>query len=150
MNEIIRRRENDEKWRQAYLALVERGEQQELAELFSGSSPIPPWIREHIGRMLNPRTDPKNADRLVLSRSPQLARKMQVQQDKIAITLEFLAEVSAGTPHKQALHKISEKHGVSESYIEHSITLARNLPSYYKGLAHKLPPVWGRTARKHP
>jgi hypothetical protein len=143
--------ENDEKWRQAYLALVEHGDQGPLAELISAVQlPIPPWIREHIGRMLDPRTNPRNADRLVLSRSGRLAQKMQTQQDQIAMALEVLAEQSAGKLLKNAVTDIAEKHGVSESYINHAIDLARNLPPYYKDLAPHLPPVWGRTARKQP
>src|SRR5579872_2533748 len=97
-NEIDRRRQNDDRWWQAYLALVQRGDQGPLAELFSGTAPIPPSIREHIGRMLNPGTDPGDADRLVFSRSPRLARKMKRNQDRIAIGLEYLALRAAKKP----------------------------------------------------
>jgi hypothetical protein len=148
VNEIHRRRENDERWHQAYLALVQRGDQGPLAELFSGTAPIPPSIREYIGRMLNPGTDPKNADRLVFSRSPQLARKMQSHQAKIAVALEVLAEMAAGKEEKNAVTDICKLRGISDRYVYGAMRLARNLPPYYKDLGRSLPPVWGLNTPK--
>jgi hypothetical protein len=149
-SEIGHRRENDERWHQAYLALVQRGDQGPLAELFSGTAPIPPSIREHIGRMLHPGTDPGDADRLVFSRSPQLARKMQSHQSKIAVALEVLAEMAAGKEEKNAVSDISKLRGVSGRYIYGAMKLARNLPYHYKILGRSLPPVWGLNASTIP
>jgi hypothetical protein len=148
MSEIDRRRDNDDRWWQAYLALVQRGDQGPLAELFSGTAPIPHSIREHIGRMLNPGTNPGNADRLVFSRSPQFARKMHSHQTKIAVALEVLAEIAAGKEEKNAVTDICKLRGVSDRYIYGAMKLARNLPPYYKDLGRRLPPVWGLNTPK--
>ncbi len=46
------------------------------------------------------------------------------------------------------MSKLIKAYGVSESYIDHSITLAQNLPSYFRDFARKNPPVWGLNANK--
>jgi hypothetical protein len=139
-------------WQRAYEALVLRGDQRPLATMFRDRAPLPPWMWEHLARMLDPATDPDASDRLIFSRSPRLARKMQTNQDHINLALKFL-DLCAEKPQmarKRALAAFAKEHGVHESTLNHSIHLARNLPPFYKNLHRqdKMPPVWGLTAKK--
>ena len=145
-------------WQRAYDALVLRGDQRPLAAMFRARTPLPPWMWEHLARMLDPATDPDAFDRLIFSRSPRLARKMQTNQDHIDLALKFLELHPDPPPGKKnwkqtrsrALAKFAAEHGVHESTINHSIQLARNLPPFYKDLhrRNKMPRVWGLTAAK--
>jgi hypothetical protein len=136
---------SDDGWQQAYSALVERGDQRPLAEKFGGAVPVPLWLREHMARMLDPATDPKQADRLVFSRSRALARKMQANQDRLAIGVEFL-ELSTGRPREEVLAELSKHYNVSQSYIKRGASMARKLPPSFRNRARQLPPVWGSDA----
>jgi hypothetical protein len=128
---------NDEEWQKAYSALVLHGDQAPLARLFKGNTPITPMIREHIGRMLDPNTDPEDADRLVFSRSLRLAQKIKTNEDRIAIGMAFLTELAAGKRGNVALKIIKDRYGKSASYVYHAVKLVRNLPPIYRAKALK-------------
>jgi hypothetical protein len=141
-----------DEWDQAYVALISDGDARLLANLIKSHSPIPRRIREHLGRMLDPDTDPAKADRLVFSRTPALAGKIQTNQQRIAVGLAVLDAVAAAGrksagARKKAVTAAMKKFNVSASYVEHSISLAENLPPVFRDFARRNPPVWG-TARK--
>jgi hypothetical protein len=140
--------ERTRSWDQAYWALVMRRDQRPLAELLSGNSPIPPVIRQHLGRMLHPSTDRDKADRLIVSRSPRLGRAMRTNQDRMAVGVAFLSELAAGTARSEAIRKVGRKYKRKESYILHAAKDARTLPSAFWDFARENPPVWSDPARK--
>jgi hypothetical protein len=132
---------DDGGWQQAYDALVLQGDQQPVARMFQTTVPLPTWVRHAIGCWLDPATDPNKSDRLVFTRSRRLARKMQANQDRLAIGTAFL-EMPEGTPREEALATLSKEHGVSQSYIKRAATMARKLPTAFRDRAQQLPPVW--------
>src|SRR5712672_4378414 len=68
-------------WTEAAKAMFRDSDLGPLAKLIRGTSPIPPWMREYLGRMLDPSTNPNEADRLEFSRSEHLAREVKKNQD---------------------------------------------------------------------
>jgi hypothetical protein len=137
-----------DEWDRAYTKLVGTGDLGPLAKLIKGTSPIPPHIREHLGRMLDPATDSKISDRLFFNRTPALARKMATNQKKIMVGLAVLDAVAQGQRHKRAVTAVAKRFRKSISYVEKSIDLARRLPDSLADFARANPPVWSSTARK--
>jgi hypothetical protein len=147
-------------WDQAYELLIGNGDARLLAQLVAGTSPIPARIRQHLGRMLDPDTDPKTADRLVFSRDPALARKMKTHQKRIQVGLAVLyAEyrlIQSGMKkreaHKRAITAVKNEFKISVSYIEHCVGLAGASPPVHRDFGLRNPPVFGTkkksTARK--
>jgi hypothetical protein len=131
-------------WSEACQAMFLYGHVGPLAKLISGTSPIPPRVREDLGRMLDPNTDPEIFDRLVFSRSRHLERKIKKNQDKIAIGVAVLDRIKAGELRKKAIGGIMHDWGVSSSYVEECMKeakilakqsvdarLHRTLPTYF-------------------
>ena len=85
-----------------------------LAKLIRGTSPIPPWMREYLGRMLDPSTNPNESDRLVFSRSKHLAREVKKNQDKIAIGVAVDRIKPESKCRNAAIADIGHDFGVSE------------------------------------
>jgi hypothetical protein len=133
-------------WDEALLLLA-GGDVRQLAQLIGGTSPIPARVRQRLGHMLDPDADPNTTDRLVLSRSPALARKIQTNQHRIMVGLAVVDATDAGTPEKRAIAEVARKFHKSASYVEKCVGLARGIPTAQREFARRNPPVWG-TARK--
>jgi hypothetical protein len=114
-------------WSEACQAMQVHGDLGPLAKLISGSSPIPPWVREYLGGMLDPSAD-QTSDRLEFRRSPEA----KINQDKLAVAVAVHDRIRAGEPRKKAIGKVGEDFEVSRSYVEdalaHEEKLAENLP----------------------
>jgi hypothetical protein len=139
-----------DEWDEAYRLLVSEGDQRPLANLIKGNSPIPPRIREHLGRMLDPDTDPDWADRLYFRRAPALARRMKTQQDKIQVGLAVRDAERAGEIHKNAVKDIAKEFKKSESYVEHCVTFVDVIPPIQRDFGRINPPVFGKKKRRTP
>jgi len=109
--------EEETAWTEAAKAMFRDSDLGLLAKLIRGTSPIPPWMREYLGRMLDPSTNPNESDRLVFSRSKHLAREVKKNQDKIAIGVAVHDRIKAGEVPKCAIADIGHDFGVSESYV---------------------------------
>jgi hypothetical protein len=89
-------------WREACQAMQTHSDLRPLAKLISGNSPIPPWVREYLGRMLDPRLDPspdQTSDRLEFHRSSEA----KINQDKLALGVWMLDCIRAGEQKKMPL-----------------------------------------------
>jgi hypothetical protein len=117
-------------WSEACQTMQVHGDLGPLAKLISGTSPIPPWVREYLGRMLDPTIDSKTFDRLVFHRSSEA----KINQDKLAVAVAVHDRIRAGEPRKKAIGKVGEDFGVSRSYVEDAI-------AHEEKLAEKLPPL---------
>lgn len=124
-------------WNTAWIALVMGADQAPLARLIRGSSPVPPWIRENLGNMLDPHTNAREAYRLIFQQSPALRRKMQTDAAKFAAGLAVLDLETQGQLHKNAVADVAERLGKSKSYVEKRITEAGTLPDFYKSMTRK-------------
>jgi hypothetical protein len=131
-------------WDEAYRLLVSEGDPRPLAGLIKGTSPIPQRIRAHLGRMLDPDTNPNDADRLSFRRSPALARKMKTHQDRIQVGLAVRDAEKAGAVHKNAVADVGKRFNKSPSYVERCVGLVDFIPNIFRDFGRLNPPVFGK------
>lgn len=135
---------DQKQWETAWNALAKDENPAPLADMINGNAEIPRWVRVGLARLLHPEIDAplasKDSDRLVFHRSDAVKGKMATNEDHIAHGLAVLdaRSVDKDKSYETAVAEIAERTGKSESYIGHCVSLARELPDFYKRTARKL------------